>query len=417
MSESESTTGTPPEASSGDTLFPDEAKVNCAFPGCEKPPMPKKNPSAPGPAPKFCVDPDHTAGAKWRLERKARAEARPQPTGAAEEQDTDRPVTDAAVNSISVREQVIGHVQGLMTALPHYVDLMQTISDPEAAEAQVTATESRAATEITQANARADSERALRLAAEKAKAAAEEEKAAADQAAEQIVNEMEAAGRRAEEKIAEVQAAAEAAAQVEIDAAKAAAQAEIDAVKESAARKVKRAEECAERDVQRALDLQEEMRQRAEQEIDAAQAATEAAQERAASEVKAAEDQAGKVEVEAARRVEEMTKNLAAAEEKALAEKERADAAALDARQAHRDAQGMIAAADQAATTVRAGLEAEIKRANERLTAHEGHIDALRGEVDKLRDKVRAERDRADKAEEALRRRAPQAEAGDQPAE
>ncbi|MEU3384038.1 hypothetical protein [Streptomyces albidoflavus] len=68
---------------------------------------------------------------------------------------------------------------------------------------------------------------------------------------------------------------------------------------------------------------------------------------------------------------------------------------------------------------MRAGLEAEIARANERLTAHEDRIDAMRRELDELRDKARAERDRADKAEDALRRRAAQdeAETGDQPTE
>lgn len=267
----------------------------CAFPGCEDPREPKKDPSAPGPAPKFCVRPDHNAGAKWRAERKAKAGSR---TDAVEEVETDKPVTDAAVNAVNVREQVIVHVKGLLRDLPRYVDLMQTISDPEAAEAQVLAVESEAATRVAQAEARADQERTAKIAAQSAKQAAEDEKAAADQAASQIADELEAARAQFDADVEQIRAAAKA--------------------------EVQEARDLQEEKRQEAERLVEDARQKAETHVNAARqgAADEikAIRDATAREVKAAQDAAGKAEVAAARLVEEMTRELEAAQAAATAQ-------------------------------------------------------------------------------------------------
>ncbi|MDX3282759.1 hypothetical protein PV435_41855, partial [Streptomyces scabiei] len=88
---SEPTAESPPRES--------EAKPTCKFPGCGDLREPKKDPSAPGPAPEYCVREDHNAGTAWRAKRKAAAGAGR--AGVVEEPDTDKPVTDSAADAVN----------------------------------------------------------------------------------------------------------------------------------------------------------------------------------------------------------------------------------------------------------------------------------------------------------------------------
>ncbi|MFJ4851698.1 hypothetical protein ACIP64_40940, partial [Streptomyces sp. NPDC088733] len=183
-----------------------EVAPTCQFPGCGNPPEPK-DPTVPGPAPKYCVREDHNPLTAYRA--KKRKAAGPAGTRPVQEPDTDHPVTGAAADAVNVREEVLREVTALRADLDRYLTLLQTVSDPEAAEAQMLAVQSDADARIASAEQRADAERSRRLTAEAVARAAEDAKTAAEEATEQAVRELDAARQQFEADAARVKTSAE----------------------------------------------------------------------------------------------------------------------------------------------------------------------------------------------------------------
>lgn len=377
------------------TAGADTEQVTCKFPGCGEPPEPK-DPAKPGPAPEYCAREDHNPGTKWRHDQAAkRAAKKAAGMGGAAEPDTDKPVTDSAAEAVNVREQVVRYVVGLQDSLERYVTLLETVSDPEAAEVQVLAVESEANTRIALADARADQERARRVTAEQFKDAAEADRRAADQAAGQMVEELEAARTQFAADVERITA--------EADARVEAAQTAVEDAREEAGRQVAEARALAETHVNAA-------RQGAADEIAAIRRAC-------AEEVQTAQNTAGQARAKAERDIAEMTRVLEEAQAAAAAQVEDANGktaaaqartaeAEETARQARRDAEAMVQAVKDAAETVRAGLQAELERTNARLESREVRVDELRNELDGgVKDKLRAAQERARTAEQELRAR------------
>ncbi|MFD6327371.1 hypothetical protein ACFWOL_32125 [Streptomyces sp. NPDC058442] len=213
------------------------ARPTCQYPGCENPPE-AKDPSTPGPAPKYCEREDHTALTAFRAKRRKTAEA----AGRPEPDDLDRPVPMAAATAVDLRGEVITQMERLTGDLGRYVEQLQTITDPEAAEAQMLAVTNGAAAKVSEAQREASTERTRRITAEQAT------KAAAAEAAEQAVTELDDARTRFEAEVERIRA--EAAREVEEMKAtvereqKAAARVKADAVREVEGR-VRTAEEHA----------------------------------------------------------------------------------------------------------------------------------------------------------------------------
>ncbi|MFI5990225.1 hypothetical protein ACIBAC_00025 [Streptomyces sp. NPDC051362] len=380
--------------------------VTCKFPtGCGNPREPKADPSAPGPASEYCARPDHNPGTAWRAKRALQNKAKRGAGGAAavEEPETDKPVTDAAAEAVNVRELVITTVDELRHALERYVGLLQTASDPEAAEAQVLAVESEANTRIASAEARADQERSAKVAAQSAKVAAEEETVAANQAAEQMEAELEEARARFQAEVERINGEAKARAE--------AAEAAAEGARAEAKRLVAEAKALTETHVNAA-------REAATNEINAMRRRTEA-------EVKEAHHLAGLAKNEADRRDAEMTRTLEQGQAAAAAQVEEANGRAAAAetrateaeengRQAIRNADAMVEATKTAAETVRAGLAAELDRTNTwlkeqnvRAKEQDARVDSLHRELNEAKELLRAAAER----ERALETRAQEAEA------
>ncbi|MFD4795038.1 hypothetical protein [Streptomyces anulatus] len=374
---------TTPEAPAA-TSAPEQT---CKWDGCNAPREPK-DPSKRGPAPSYCTREDHNPGAAWRRTRAAKSAS----NGAPDEPETDKPVTDAAAESVNVREDVVRLLQQLPESLERYVGLLQTINDPEAAEAQVMSVESEANTRIATAQARADAERTAKIAAVKAKEAAVEEKAAADAAADHMAKELE------------------------------------DAAKTHAA-EVVRIQEAANADVRKARDQEEQKRLESERLVEEAgeKAAAEVktVKDRAAADIaeveklaktaiKKAQDEAGKREVAAAKTVEDMTatlkkeradaaKQVDEANKKTAAAEKRAGDAEQVAQQARQDADARVKAEKSAAETVRSGLVAELERANDALASRDERVKELDARVDELRREVDAKKDELRTADDRTR--------------
>ncbi|MEV8344601.1 hypothetical protein [Streptomyces niveus] len=368
-------------------------QLTCKFLGCGDARETKKDQSAPGPASDYCARPDHTAGAAWRARKKAERAAAAK-TGAPEEPETDKPVTDSAADAVNVREDVVRLLKQLPESLDRYVGLLETITDPEAAEAQVLAVESEANTRVATALARADGERTRRITAEQAKDAAEGEKDAANEAAEQM--------------------------ETELAEARARFQAEVERITAAAANDVQEARDLQERKRQEAELLVAEANEKTTTHVNAARKAAAdeiaAMRKRSEAEIKDAHHVAGLAKNDADRRIAEMTTTLENAQAAAATQVEEANGKATTAearaneaeengRQALRNAEGMVQAAKDAAETVQDGLRAELERTNDKLEKRETRIDELRGELDKVKDKLRAVEDRARTAETALRAR------------
>ncbi|MFJ4418752.1 hypothetical protein, partial [Streptomyces sp. NPDC088925] len=244
-----------------------EETPQCAFPECTAPPIPK-DPTAPGRAPKYCSDPDHNAMSAYRAKRGKTSSAK---TPA--EEPSDRVVTDAARTASIVQGTVLEKVSELQRELARYVHLLQTVTDPEAAEAEVTAVAAQADQQVAEWRKKASNAGAERDAAVRQRDLARAETEEAQEAADRAIAELEEETTRFEEETERVRA------QAETDVA--AVREEISQVREEAGETVRQAREEAE-------------------------VKATAAQVEADRRVKEAQDTAGKAEVDATRRVEEM---------------------------------------------------------------------------------------------------------------
>ena len=141
----------------------------CRFPGCVRVVVPVEGVT--GRPPEYCDDPGHTRAAAWRARRRAAQETTGRPVV-----DEDRPVDAARQRASEIRGQVAGMGEHLVQQLHALVDELRTLSDPDAAEAQIEAVTTEAAERVTAASARA-------ARAEQAQRKAEAERAEADEAA------------------------------------------------------------------------------------------------------------------------------------------------------------------------------------------------------------------------------------------
>lgn len=355
-----------PPAEAGTTT---DETPRCAYPGCGSPPEPKAAGTT-GPAPKYCDRSDHTALTAYRARKRADA-----PTTAAVPQveDDDRPVTSAAAQAITVREDLATGIERLRTDLERYVTLLQTIGDPEAAEAQMVAVGADAESRIATATNLAAGEKNRRLNAEAAQRAAEDAKNAAERARVEAES-------AADEAIAELAAATERFAT------------ETGEIREQSDRQVVTAQE--EFDRQLAVATEEFATETAE-----IRRLTEAEVSKAQQDAADAEVERDRVQRESAAEVAEAKERF----EQQLADAQQAfdeklaDAiiAKENAKEAAAAATARATAADELMSGLRNDLEAlreEVRGLRARATDLEGQLSTAARELSDAKDEVRAEK-------------------------
>jgi len=389
----------------------------CAFPDCDRPRVPK-DPSVRGQRPKYCDDPDHNAITSYKAKNR-----RPAGPGAqVVEEDLDRPVSGAAKTRLHVGASVLEAVKTLETELPRYLQLMETMNNSEAVEAEVASVAARADHEIAEAQKELVTEHGRREKAERRAKSAEEAKTEAQEAADEALRQLEEAKakftaettRVQEEAAAEVARArqeaedAVTAAREEVDEAQVQFQSETERIRTEAAAQVEAAQNDAAMEVETAKADATSMVERITQ--DAAEAREQllaetaskvaAFKEEADERVSIAETAAGRAQTE----VEEMKKTVeqekASAREvkaKALQDVEDAQArvreaegkvedAVAAARQAHVDADAKV----EAAKEVTKALREEMGRMRTDATTAQGRIAALEKTTGDLYEQLRA---------------------------
>ncbi|MFJ2833570.1 hypothetical protein ACIPC1_39535 [Streptomyces sp. NPDC087263] len=369
-----------------------EVPVTCKFTGCSNRPEPK-DPSKPGPAPEYCAREDHNAGTKWRLDQQAKRAAK-RAAGSAgapeiEAVESDKPVTDSAADAVNVRETVIAKVDQLRAELERYITLLQTVNDPEAAEAQMLAVESEAQTRIATADQRADAERSRRVTAENVARAAEEAKAAADEAAEQLMNELEEAQAQFQSETARIRE--DAAAQIE--AAQNEAAMAVETAKHDANSKVERitqdAAQAREQLLAETAMKVAEFKQQADERVDVAETAAGRAQTEATSKVEAMEKTVADEKAAAEAVKTQAEEAVKAAQAKETAAEERVRTAEASVLQAERDAETRVSVEQERRTALETAHAAELGRAIERQGVLEGQVAALHTTVNDTKDQMR----------------------------
>nr|WTE08752.1 hypothetical protein OH765_40235 [Streptomyces anulatus] len=336
------------------TEAPTEDAPQCAFPECTARPVPK-DPTKTGRKPKYCSDPDHNALSSFRAK-----EGKTGSTKTATDEPSDRIVTDAARTAGIVQGSVLEKVSELQKELARYVDLLQTVTNPEAAEAEVTAVAAQADQQVAEWRKKASNANTERA----------------------------AAVRQADLARAETEEAREAATRA------------IALLDEETARFERETQEVREKAAADVATVQEEIREvREKTEKDIRQAHEEAKAE-ADRRVKDAQDKAGKAEVEAAGKVEAMEKTVKAvqaetgeavkkAQGEATAAEKRAREAEARALQADRDAEIRVKAEKERRTEQEKAHAAELGRAIDRHGVLEGQVENLNKAVNDTKDQMR----------------------------
>jgi hypothetical protein len=321
-----------------------EEAPRCAFPECTARPVPK-DPNAPGRAPKYCSDPDHNAMSAYRAKRGKTSATKAAPV----EEPSDRVVTDAARTAGIVQGTVLQKVDELQAELARYVDLLQTINDPDAAEAEVASVAAAADSQVAEWRKKATTANTEREAAVRQRDLARAETEEAQEAADRAIAELEQETARFE--------------------------AETERIRTEAEQRVERLQAEADQDVEKA-------------------------KEEADKRVREAQDKAGKAEVAAKAEVEAMEKTVkavqaekeqavTAAQGEATAAEERAREAEALAVQAERDAETRVAAEKERRTEQEKAHAAELGRAIERQGVLEGQVEKLNETVNDTKDKMR----------------------------
>ncbi|MEV6456587.1 MULTISPECIES: hypothetical protein [Streptomyces] len=336
------------------TEAPTEDTPQCAFPECTATPVPK-DPAARGRAPKYCPDPDHNAMSAYRAKR-----GNTSSTKALAEEPSDRVVTDAARTAGIVQGTVLEKVSELQKELARYVDLLQTVTDPEAAEAEVAAVAATADSQVAEWRKKTTTANTERDAAVRQRELARAETKEAQDAADHAIAELEKETARFER--------------------------ETEKVREKAAADV--------------ATVQDEIRQVRENTEKAIRQAHEEAKTEADRRVKDAQDKAGKAEVEATVKVEAMEKTVKAvqaetgeavkkAQGEATAAEKRAREAEARALQADRDAETRVKAEKERRTEQEKAHAAELGRAIDRHGVLEGQVENLNKAVNDTKDQMR----------------------------
>jgi hypothetical protein len=105
----------------------------CAYPGCGQPVAPP--PATGGPAPRYCLRPDHTAQTAFRARRAAKpAAAQPDPAGSG-----DRPASLAGASLRATVDRLSDLLAEFETAASTTREMLGTATDPEAVAAELAA--------------------------------------------------------------------------------------------------------------------------------------------------------------------------------------------------------------------------------------------------------------------------------------
>lgn len=150
----------------------------------------------------YCENPEHTAVTNHRIRQQLRAMAMGGTSEAASKRETTLPTGVAPVESL--RASVVSRITQLQSDMERYLAALTEIADPDLAAAQIKTTLDRADVRVAEAQQGASAERSLRLAADMARLAAQEEARTERDAAELAIQRMEEAEARANSQLEEV---------------------------------------------------------------------------------------------------------------------------------------------------------------------------------------------------------------------
>ena len=139
----------------------------------------------------YCQNPEHTAVTNHRARQQLRATVATTTTETPSRQENG--ASTGMIQSESLRQSVMHGILQLQSNLERYITHLTEIADPDISAAQMQATLDRAETRIAEAQQSVSTEHSLRLAAEAALLAAQEEARTEREAAEQAIQRMEEA--------------------------------------------------------------------------------------------------------------------------------------------------------------------------------------------------------------------------------
>ena len=168
----------------------DQNDALCRYPECEQP----RRATETGRPSAYCDHPEHTALSNHRT----RASLKQSASGATQERSVKRESSAGVVPVESLRTSILNEMFHLQGTLERYMTTLVEIADPDIATAQIQAVQDRAEARIADAQQAVSTERSLRLAAEAANLAAQNNAQAEREAAEQAIVAMEEADAKAQ---------------------------------------------------------------------------------------------------------------------------------------------------------------------------------------------------------------------------
>jgi colicin import membrane protein len=333
-------------------VIKDQNEAFCRYPTC---PEPRKAAENGGKPPAYCGNATHTPQRNFR----ARAFLKALAAGLAPTSlETEQPASVLTVQSL--RDTTLEVLATFQHQLGLYVAAISELADPEMAAFQIQAAEHRAAARVAEAQELVNTERALRLAAENARTAAQQEAGAEREAAALAIARMNEA-----QEGAQVQRAEHERHIAEIQQERATA---IEEIREEAEQRIAEVQQRASKDIAQAQDLaavaQEEARQ--------ANARAHDAQTEARARVASAEQLVAEAHAARQREQDEVARlrharDAVAAEARTRAETDRNEIRQLRAELAEAIAQARTRAEDDRAEIqqLRAHLTAATRRADD----------------------------------------------------
>ncbi len=316
----------------------DQNETVCRYPTCHET---RQTTTGTGRPSAYCQNPEHTAVSNHRARQQLRATAAGMTTETTPKREHPFPAVDAPVESL--RASVVARIAQLQGDLERYLAALSEIADPDLAAATIQATLDQAEARVAEAQLSASKERSLRLAADTARMAAQEETRAEREAAELAIQRLEEAEARIQSQKEEIE--------------------RIQAERDDTVNRVRI-------EAQRTI---EEVEQQARKDVALAQAATTAA------EVQASQADAHAAEA----RAQAATARALVQEVQTALDRERTEVDRLRS--------------ELATTIMDARTRAEADRAEARVA-----LDRERAEVDRLRAELSTTRTRADQLTAAL---------------
>lgn len=193
-----------------DLTIKDEDGTVCRYPTCHAPRQNPKTTGGTGRPGAYCHNPDHTALTNHRARRQLRESA-----ARVTVEEDQKEVQPGSITLVEpAHTTVLNRITQLQNELTHYLSALSQLADPDLSLAYIQATLDRAEARVAEAQQNASTEHSLRLIAEKARLAMQEEAQAEHEAAEQAIvhmEEAEATSKRiqdeAEKQIASLQVA------------------------------------------------------------------------------------------------------------------------------------------------------------------------------------------------------------------